>query len=252
MKSNEFYILFNDFLTNFNDFLSNFQWFLSKFQWFLTNFNDFVHFFIDFSQNSEKGEQIYEQIVRYLFYDFGSTWSKPDLGHWGHTAVQLVIHVTRQLIVVLISKFIKSIGWVAPPSIQQETEEEWEQESGVEIWSVDIENTISFEWCCWALAESSCDWQITHSSNQTFIIRGLPWMLRGTSGSGTYTRPANLRMYSSLFSSISENSGPFLSSTMSKTGCLWLKSKGVPLILGSISLWWSWWWSGPPIITKYI
>lgn len=89
MKSNEFYILYNDFLTNFNDFL---------------------YFFIGFSQNSENGEQIYEQIVRYLFYDFGSTWSKPDLGHWGHTAVQLVIHVARQLIVVLISKFIKSIG----------------------------------------------------------------------------------------------------------------------------------------------
>lgn len=92
--------------------------------------------------------------IQYSFLDlleqiylFGnrSTRSEPDLGHRRHTAVQLVVHVAWQLVVVLVSQLVQTVSRVTPPSVKQKAEEEWEQESCVEIWSVDIEDTISFE-----------------------------------------------------------------------------------------------------------
>lgn len=56
---------------------------------------------------------------------------------------------------------------MSPPSVKQKAEEEGEKESGVEIRSVNIEDTISLERSCWSLSESSCDGQITNSADES-------------------------------------------------------------------------------------
>ena len=74
-----------------------------------------------------------------------SAGSKPDLRDWGHTGVQLIIHIVWPLIIIFMAHFVVTIGRMTPPSIKQEAEEEWEYKSGVKVRSVNIEDPISFE-----------------------------------------------------------------------------------------------------------
>ena len=74
-----------------------------------------------------------------------STWSKPNLGDWWYTSVQLVIHIFWQFIVKLIFGFVHSVSGMSPPSVQETEEEHWVNESGVKVRSMDVEHTISFK-----------------------------------------------------------------------------------------------------------
>jgi hypothetical protein len=51
----------------------------------------------------------------------------------GHSAVELVIHVADHLIIILVSGFVETVGGVSPPSVQQASEEEGDDESGVHV-----------------------------------------------------------------------------------------------------------------------
>jgi hypothetical protein len=44
---------------------------------------------------------------------------------------------------------------MTPPSVNKEAEQKWEKESGVEVGSVNVENTASFETTSWSFPESS-------------------------------------------------------------------------------------------------
>lgn len=106
---------------------------------------------------------------------YKSTWSKPNLGDWWYTSVQLVIHIFWQFIVKLIFGFVHSVSGMSPPSVQETEEEHWVNESGVKVRSMDVEHTISFKWWWWSapklsvLRKWSCLW------NQAFIISHLTW-----------------------------------------------------------------------------
>lgn len=38
---------------------------------------------------------------------------------------------------------------MAPPSVNKKSKQKWEHDSSVEVWSVDIENTVPFEAAGW-------------------------------------------------------------------------------------------------------
>lgn len=74
-----------------------------------------------------------------------STWSKEDFGNWGYTSVELIIHVFWEFMVVLVFGSVHTVSGMTPPSVQQENEEQWVNDSGIEVWSMDVEHTISFK-----------------------------------------------------------------------------------------------------------
>ena len=74
-----------------------------------------------------------------------SAGPEPDLGDRGHTGVELIIHVTRPFVIILVAHFVVPVGGVTPPSVEQEAEEERECEASVEVRSVDIEDPVPLE-----------------------------------------------------------------------------------------------------------
>ncbi len=56
---------------------------------------------------------------------------------------------------------------MTPPTVDQETEQEWNDKSGVEVRSVDIEYTISFKTSSRSSPQSSCSWQWSHPGNES-------------------------------------------------------------------------------------
>jgi hypothetical protein len=47
--------------------------------------------------------------------------------------------------VVLVFGSVHTVSGMTPPSVQQENEEQWVNNSGIEVWSVNVEHTISFK-----------------------------------------------------------------------------------------------------------
>lgn len=74
-----------------------------------------------------------------------SAGPEPDLSRRRHASVQLVVHVAVEFVVVLVLHLVPGIGGVTPPAIQQESEEEWVDEAGVETVRVDVEQAVALE-----------------------------------------------------------------------------------------------------------
>lgn len=74
-----------------------------------------------------------------------SAGPKPDLGHGRGSAVELVVHVPWSLAIVFVHLLVVPVRGVAPPSVQQHTEEEGEDDSCVEVGRVDIEDAVALQ-----------------------------------------------------------------------------------------------------------
>lgn len=68
---------------------------------------------------------------------------------------------------------------MSPPSVQETEEEQWVNKSGVEVWSVNVEHTISFEWWWWSAPEFSVLRKWSSLWNQAFIISHHTWNVFG-------------------------------------------------------------------------
>lgn len=78
-------------------------------------------------------------------YRSRSARSEPNLRDGRHTGVQLVVQISWQLVVILVAGLVQPVGCVAPPAVHQEAEHEGDEEAGVEVWSVDVEETVALE-----------------------------------------------------------------------------------------------------------
>lgn len=129
-----------------------------------------------------------------------STWSEPDFSDWWYTGVELVVHVLGKFIVDLVLGSVHTVSSVTPPSVQQETPKQGKYEPGVHVGCVNVHHTISFEGWSWSAPELSALWQWSCFGNETYITTKVPAMFLGTKGSGIWTFPAYMRMYSYLLS----------------------------------------------------
>ena len=96
-----------------------------------------------------------------------STGPEPDLGDWGHTSVQLIIHIVGPFVIILVAHFVVPVGRMTPPPVQQEAEEERERESSVEVGRVNIENSVPLEGCCGVFPQSPGTGQRANARDQS-------------------------------------------------------------------------------------
>lgn len=96
-----------------------------------------------------------------------STWSKPNFGDWWYTGVQFVVHIFWDFVVNLISWPVHAVCGMSPPSVDQKGPKQWNDNSCIEVWCVDIHDSVSFKRRGWSFPKLSGLWKWSCFWNQT-------------------------------------------------------------------------------------
>jgi hypothetical protein len=115
----------------------------------------------------------------YLSIGIVSSWSEPDLGRRRKSCVKFIIEVAKPLVVVLVPALVVSVGGVSPPSVEEEAEEEWHDESGVKAVGMSVKHPVSFEGTS-CPPKSAISRQVTSLWDQSLLDTSVPGMFLGT------------------------------------------------------------------------